>query len=80
MTRDIISEIEITLDKIRPFLIRDGGDLKFLKFEGGYVFLDLLGACSSCGIQDTTVKQGIEVILQEEVEGVVGVIVNNAPF
>ena len=62
-----------TIDKIRPFLQRDGGDCEFVKFEEGIVYVKMHGACVGCSAIDITVKDTIEVILQEEVEGVIGV-------
>lgn len=75
---NINDQIEDTLNKVRPFLRRDGGDLEFIKFEDGMVYIKLVGACLTCTIQDVTIKQGVEIILQEEVEGVLGVIVINS--
>ena len=62
-----------TIDKIRPFLQRDGGDCEFVKFEDGLVYIKMHGACIGCSFINLTVKDTIEVILQEEVEGVIGV-------
>lgn len=62
-----------TIDKIRPFLQRDGGDCEFIKFEEGIVYVKMHGACVGCSAIDITVKDTIEVILQEEVEGVIAV-------
>lgn len=62
-----------TLDKIRPFLQRDGGDIEFVGFEDGVVFVKMHGACQGCSYIDMTIKETIEVILQEEVPGVVEV-------
>ncbi len=65
--------IEI-IDKIRPFLISDGGNVEFIKFEDGIVYLKLMGACSHCSMIDVTLKDGIESILVNEVPEVLGVI------
>lgn len=65
--------IEKTLDKIRPFIQRDGGDLVFVKYEEGYVYIKLTGACEGCVAIDQTVGGGIEIILQDEVPDVIGV-------
>ena len=65
--------IIITLDKIRPFLQRDGGDIEFIKFVDGIVYVKMHGACNGCSYIDYTIKETIEVILQEEVPGVVEV-------
>jgi len=69
----IEEQIIATLEKIRPFILRDGGDVKFDSFIDGIVYLDMLGACVGCSLIDTTLTGGIEVILMEEVPGVLGV-------
>ncbi|MCH3976454.1 MAG: NifU family protein [Bacilli bacterium] len=75
----IEEQIEQTLDKIRPFIRRDGGDVKFLRFDNGVVYVSMIGACQGCSLIDTTLTQGIEVILMEEVPGVLGVRLENDP-
>lgn len=69
----IEEQIEIVLDKIRPFIRRDGGDVQFDSFEDGIVYINMKGACADCMMIDTTISDGIEVILMEEVPGVLGV-------
>ena len=41
MEKDVIKAINKTLDKIRPFINRDGGDIEFVKFEEGIVYVKL---------------------------------------
>lgn len=65
--------IKRTLEKIRPFINRDGGDVEFVSYEDGIVYIKLLGACEGCVMIDETLSNGIEVILMEEVPGVVAV-------
>ena len=62
-----------TLDKIRHFLQRDGGDVEFVKFEEGIVYVRMQGACQDCMFANADIKDMVEVILQEEVPGVVEV-------
>ena len=62
------------IDKIRPFLISDGGNIEYLKFEDGIVYIKLLGACSHCSMIDVTLKEGIESMLINEVPEVLGVV------
>ncbi len=69
----IEEQIENVLDKIRPFIRRDGGDVIFDSFEDGIVYINMLGACSDCNLIDNTVSEGIEIILMEEVPGILGV-------
>ncbi len=70
---ETVKLIIATLDKIRPFLRRDGGDIEFVSFEDGIVFVKMQGACDGCAYIDSTLKDTIEVILTEEVPGVIEV-------
>ncbi|SFK76887.1 Fe-S cluster biogenesis protein NfuA, 4Fe-4S-binding domain [Paenibacillus sp. 1_12] len=67
-------EVLEVLDKLRPFLQRDGGDVELVDVEGGIIKLKLMGACGSCPSSTITLKAGIERALLEEVEGVVEVV------
>lgn len=67
-------EVLEVLDKLRPFLQRDGGDVELVDVEGGIIQLRLMGACGSCPSSTITLKAGIERALLEEVEGVVEVV------
>ena len=74
---DSMSEVEKkiieVIDKIRPFLISDGGDIEYVKFEDGIVYVKLLGHCSNCSIMDVTLIDGIEMALINEVPEVIEV-------
>lgn len=61
------------LDKLRPFLLRDGGDVELVDIEEGIVKLRLMGACGSCPSSTIALKAGIERALLEEVPGVIEV-------
>lgn len=61
------------LDKLRPFLLRDGGDVELVDIEEGIVKLRLMGSCGSCPSSTITLKAGIERALLEEVPGVIEV-------
>ncbi|MDN7247222.1 NifU family protein [Planococcus shenhongbingii] len=67
------SQVMEVLDKLRPFLLRDGGDCELVDIEDGIVKLRLLGACGSCPSSTITLKAGIERALMEEIPGVVEV-------
>ena len=70
---NVTIKIQNVLNRIRPYLQNDGGDAEFVKFEEGIVYVRMLGACIGCGSLDSTLKDCIESILLEEVEGVIGV-------
>lgn len=61
-------QIEQALDKIRPALQRDGGDIELVDVEeNGVVKVRLTGACSGCPMSQMTLKQGVERIVKQMV-------------
>lgn len=62
------------LDKIRPYIERDGGNITLLKIEEGVVYVKMGGACEGCFALDITLKQGVERLLLENVPGIIGVV------
>ncbi len=71
---DTIDRIKYVIDKVRPFLISDGGDIEFIKYENGIVFVALTGACANCEYGDSEIKDTIESILTSEIPEVLEVI------
>ena len=61
------AKILALIDELRPFLISDGGNLEFVKFEDGTEYVRLTGACENCGFSDLTLKDGIEQMLMNEI-------------
>ena len=70
----IIAKINSILNELRPFLINDGGDIEFIKFEDGIVYIKMSGACADCQMLDLTLKDGIETALKDEIPEVESVI------
>ena len=70
---EILKDIDKVLEKIRPYLNSEGGDLELLKFEDGIVYVRMLGACVDCGALDSTLTDGVEALLMEYVPEVIGV-------
>jgi Fe-S cluster biogenesis protein NfuA len=60
-------KIEQALNKIRPALQADGGDVEFVGVENGIVKVRLTGACGGCPMSQMTLKMGIERHLRKEV-------------
>ena len=65
-----IRQIEKTIEKVRPYIQNDGGDVQFVKFEDDIVYVSVHGACVGCMALDYTLKEGVEALLLDEVEGV----------
>ena len=67
----IKQQVETALEKIRPFLQRDGGDIQLIDVtDDGIVKVQLTGACQGCPMSQMTLKQGVERALMKEVPGV----------
>ena len=70
---NIEEQIKNVIHKLRPYLQRDGGDIEYVDFKDGIVYVRMLGACADCLSLDDTLTDGIEAILLDEVEGVTAV-------
>lgn len=64
---ELEQQIKVLIDKMRPFLISDGGDLEFVKLEDDIVYVKLSGACKDCSLIDVTLKDGIEEMIINEI-------------
>ncbi len=62
--------IEI-IDKIRPFLISDGGNIEYIKYEDGIVYVKMMGHCQDCPMIDLTLKDSIEMAITSEIPEVI---------
>ena len=62
------------IDTLRPFIINDGGNIEFVKYENGIVYIHMMGACADCDMLDLTLTEGIECALKEEIPEIVKVV------
>jgi Fe-S cluster biogenesis protein NfuA len=68
-------EVQQALEEIRPMLQADGGDVELVEIsEEGVVSVRLQGACKGCPMSQMTLKNGIEKLLMERVDGVTEVV------
>ena len=76
MNSKLKNNIEVALDEIRPFLKNDGGDISLVAIEKNTVKVKFEGACSSCTVNQMTLKSGDEMIIKKhapEIEKVLSV-------
>jgi len=66
-------KVEEAINKIRPMLQADGGDVELVDVQEGVVTVRLQGACAGCPMSQMTLKNGIEKILKKEIPEVVSV-------
>ncbi|MDR2789714.1 MAG: NifU family protein [Campylobacteraceae bacterium] len=57
---ELMPVVSKVLDKVRPMLAQDGGDMKLLAVKNGRVFIQFQGACNGCASSDMTLKFGVE--------------------
>ena len=67
MTKDLKDRVEKALDKVRPFLMADGGNVQLIELADSTVKVKLVGACGGCPMSTITLKNAVERILKEEV-------------
>ena len=76
-TEELRLNIEKALDEIRPFLQSDGGDIALLSIEDDkLVKVQLQGACTSCSVNQMTLKSGVEMTIKKyapQIEQVINV-------
>lgn len=72
---NIEAQVEAVLDKVRPYIQRDGGDIELVSVEDGVVYVRMLGACVGCFAIDDTITLGVESLLLDELEDLKGVVV-----
>ena len=70
----IEEQIIAVLNVIRPYLNNDGGDIEFVRFDEGIVYVRMLGACAGCMSLDQTLNDGVREILVENIPGVIEVV------
>ena len=74
----MLERVESALEKIRPFLIADGGNVKVLEITDDFVVrLELEGACETCPMSQMTMKAGIEEAIKRDIPEIKGVIAVN---
>jgi Fe-S cluster biogenesis protein NfuA len=61
------AKVEAALNKIRPMLQADGGDVELVDIKGGVVKVRLQGACAGCPMSQMTLRNGIEKMLKQEI-------------
>ncbi len=71
---NIYEQVEHVINKLRPYLQSDGGDVELIRVEDGVVFVRMLGACLGCSMSDVTISNVIEFALIEEVPGIIKVV------
>ena len=70
----VVQKIKEVIERVRPYLINDGGDIEFKRFENGIVYVSMVGACHNCPMASVTLEDGIESVLINEIPEVIKVV------
>jgi len=63
--KELLSNIEKALSEIRPYLLKDGGDVSFVSLDKDVVSIKFHGACIGCNVNQMTLKNGVEATIQK---------------
>lgn len=63
-------QIEKILEEVRPMLALHRGNIEFVKFEDGVVYVRMLGMCQGCPLSQLTLKAGIEDLMKLKIKEV----------
>jgi Fe-S cluster biogenesis protein NfuA len=66
-TATIEERVNAAIDKVRPGIAADGGEVWLIKVESGVAYVQMLGACGGCPASNMTLKGAIEAIVRAEV-------------
>ena len=69
----IEERINTALDRIRPMIAADGGDVWLIRVEDATAYVQMLGACGGCAASHLTLKNGIEAVILEDVPEITAV-------
>ena len=72
----IEEQVLLALEKVRPYLMQDGGDISLVEIAVPVVKVSLHGACETCSMSYMTMKAGVEEVIKRsipEIESVVTV-------
>jgi Fe-S cluster biogenesis protein NfuA len=80
MTEEQLSRmVSSYIEKLRPYIQADGGDIELVRIEDGIVYVRFHGACIGCTQIDRTLRDGLETLLVENIPQIIGVeLVENA--
>jgi Fe-S cluster biogenesis protein NfuA len=67
-------KIRLVLERVKPFLKADGGDVELVEVQGGVAKVRLTGACGSCPMATVTLRNFVERTLKEEVPEIKAVV------
>ena len=75
---ELVNPVKSTIEKIRPGITADGGDIKFVDIRSGIIYVQLQGACVGCGSSGSTIKYGVEKRMKTDIHP--ELVVRNLPI
>lgn len=78
--KNMEAELIRTIEKIRPYVQHDGGDLEYVCIEDGVAHVRFWGACAGCFMAEDDFNNGIQSFIMDEVPGLKGVVLDEPNF
>jgi len=75
---ELMAPVQAVIDKVRPSLALDGGDIDFITVKNGSVYVQLKGACIGCSSSGSTLKYGVERQLRMDIHPEINIV--NVPM
>lgn len=66
-SEDLKQPVEVSINRVRPMLLRDGGDINVIDIKENVIYVRLLGACKGCSSSSLTLKYGVQKALREDI-------------
>jgi Fe-S cluster biogenesis protein NfuA len=70
----IEGRVNRAIDKVRPLIARDGGEVWLIRVDGSTAYVQMLGACGGCPASNVTLKSAIEAVVTADVPEVTEVL------
>ena len=77
---ELKDQVEQALEEIRPFLVKDGGNISLVAIEGDTVIVELEGNCISCSVNQMTLQLGVETTIKKYAPQIKKVVKVNVVF
>jgi len=71
---ELLEPVKMVIEKVRPSLALDGGDIDFIAVKNGSVYVQLKGACIGCSSSGSTLKYGVERQLRMDIHPEISVV------
>jgi Fe-S cluster biogenesis protein NfuA len=74
-TLGLEERVQNALESIRAYLQADGGDVRYKGYENNVVYIEFIGACRTCNMNELTLRAGVEAAIKKAAPEIVSVVI-----